>query len=320
MSTQTTTATTTEAQTTTAPKDDFVLASDGGKSEVTEPTEEIQKVETAATSEVVETEEVETEESENEETELEASKKEDEPLKKKKGGFQRRVDKLTREKEELKRDNDFWKAKALAADKPAGDVDAKKVVAADSSKKPDSKDFETHEQFTEALADWKYEQKRAVEKAQEREAQVRKDMAAQKDTHINRIKEFEKAHPDFEDAMESIRNVNAHNDIHAAIMNSDIGPAIMYELAGKPEEFAKIVAMDPVAAVKAIGKLEAKLEATSSAGKITEAATKVVEKKVTSAPKPISTINSKAGHQASTRDELPYDQWVKIRNAELRNG
>lgn len=318
MSTETTTVQATETKAQAAPKDDFVLASANQKTEVTEPTEEIQKVEAAAASETVETEEVETEESETEETELEASKKEDEPVKKKKGGFQRRVDKLTREKEELKRDNDFWKAKALAADKPAGDVDAKKVVSADASKKPDSKDFETHELFTEALADWKYEQKRAQEKAQDREAQVRKDMDAQKQTHLDRMKEFEKAHPDFDEVIESIRDVRAHNDIHRAIMKSDIGPAIMYEFAKNPDEFAKIVAMDSVDALRAIGKLEAKLE-SSSAQKTTETTTeKTVAKKVTSAPKPISTISSKAGHQASTRDDLPYDQWVKVRNAELR--
>ncbi len=322
MSTETTTATTTTEAPKTSPKDDFVLASDKeSKALVTEPAQEIEKVEAAATSDVVETEEVEQAEVEETEAELEASESKDKP--KKKGGFQRRVDKLTREKEELRRDNELLRAKAAALEvqkqKPSGDTDAPKLNA-DTSKKPDSKDFETHEAFTEALADWKFDQKRAAEKAQEREAQVRKDMATEKQTHIDRMKEFEKATPDFEDALEGIRNMNAPLELHKAIMKSEFGPQIMYELAQSPEEFQRIASLDPILGLKAIYNIEAKFESSSAKKELSPDAPKAPAKKVTSAPKPISTINSKVGTTPSIRDELPYDQWVKVRNAELRNG
>jgi hypothetical protein len=313
------TTTTTEAPAKTSQKDDFVLATE---SQSAEPA--IEPVETPAAAAATETEEEieieEPEEIDEPEVEIDASKKDETNGKKKKGGFQRRVDKLTREKADAQRELEMARAEnaalKLQKEKPVDDKTAKPTP--DVSKEPKEEDFAEVKDYYKALAKYEVQQEQKAIQAKQREDAVRKEMADQRQTHLDRMKDFEKSHSDFNDVMENIRNVNAHQDIHDAIMSSEVGPALMYELGQKPEEFAKIVAMKPVDAVRAIGKMEAKLEAASSAGKVDKPATEVPAKKVTTAPKPISTIQSKAGHIPSTRDDLPYEDWKKLREAELR--
>lgn len=231
---------------------------------------------------------------------------------KKKGGFQRRIDRATREREEARRDAEFWKAKALETSKSSGEakVDAKAV---DSSKEPLADQFEKHEDYVKALAKWEVRQELNSEKAKVREDAVKEQVKTAKQKHIERVTEFTKANPDFNDAMEEIKDMRLQASIHTSIVESDFGPQLMYEFAKKPEELERINALSPEAAARAIGRLEAKFESTSSVTK-TE-----TEKKITTAPKPITPVSSKAGHTKSIRDELPYDEWATIRRAELRN-
>lgn len=318
------TTTTTEAPTTTAPKDDFVLATET-QSKNAEPTEtETQPGKTAASETAPTEEEVEIEEPEEGEPEVDASKKTDEPGKKKKGGFQRRVDKLTREKEDLRRDNEQLRAD-MAAQKAARDSGkvTEPTKTTTDSKEPKSDDFEKVEDYYKAVA--KHEAKLELQNemkaqaAKQREDAAKAELANKQNAHRSRITDFEKTHADFKDVMEEIGEIAAPREMFDAILESDFGPAIMYELAQDPESYAKLAAAGPIHAVKAVAKIEARLEAASSAAK-DKTAPAAPAKKVSSAPPPINPITSKvSGHAPTIRDDLPYEEWVKVRNAGLRD-
>src|ERR1035437_9187943 len=65
---------------------------------------------------------------------------------KKKGGFQKRIDKLNKRFADKERETEFWKAEATKAKAPeVKQVEAKKEAAAVG--KPDADKFKTHEEF-----------------------------------------------------------------------------------------------------------------------------------------------------------------------------
>ena len=71
-------------------------------------------------------------------------------------------------------------------------------------------------------------------------------------------------HPDFEEVAEG-DNVTITPTMANAIWTSETGPAVAYYLGQNPEEAARIAKLDPLQAIKAIGKIESRLEADTSA-------------------------------------------------------
>lgn len=298
-----------------------VTAALGKKVEVT-PKEETQK-ELSATEEKssVETKpDSETgEEVDEEQEELEASPEESaEKAPKKKGGFQKRIDRLNRQKTELAQKNSDLQSRLEHLEreaqkaKPQGETKPD-LKAADQSKKPESKDFEHHEQYVEALAGWmadqKVEQKLTEREAKEREKSIRAEEKRQFDAHQARLQEFKKSHDDFDEVLEDAKDIPLSITVKEAILSSDNGPELMYALAQEPEEFRRISALPPIQAARALGILEAKL-----AGAPQEK--KKIETKTTQAPKPMREVGSRAGNPKTIYDDLPYEEYAKMRNAQ----
>lgn len=318
---------TTATEAAAKPKDDFKIEAhevlENNASEKTASAQETDETKKVAASEEAKTEEPinEAEETEEEADARLASEKTAEAKGNKKGGFQRKVDKLTKQKAEAQREVEFWRAKALEAQKPAGETKAaEQKPNVDLSKKPVADNFEKHEEFIEALTDWKLDQKLAAEKANARETELKGEKQKMLKTHGDRVNEFKKATPDFAEKMEDIADKRISGAIQSSILESEFGPNIMYEFAKNPAELERLHSLSPEAQARAIGRMEAKFESSSEVKKTETAAEKVPDKKVTSAPKPINPVNSKAGVAKTIRDDLPYDEWVKVRRSDLRNG
>jgi hypothetical protein len=191
--------------------------------------------------------------------------------------------------------------------------DTTKVEAkVDLSKKPKSDDFEKHEDYIEALTDWKTEKKFQERTSKERESSLKTEEQKKIDAHMAKVKEFEKTHADFKEAIEDLNDVPMSLTVREVILNSDNGPELMFALAQEKDEYARICKLSPVQAARELGRFEAKLNAAK------EPAPKEVEPKTTTAPKPMKPVASKATSVKTIRDELPYDEWRKVRDAELR--
>jgi hypothetical protein len=66
--------------------------------------------------------------------------------------------------------------------------------------------------------------------------------------------------PDFDDMVAS-SDVVVNNAVRDAILESDVGPKILYHLAENNDLAKKIASLSPNAALREIGKLEARFEA-----------------------------------------------------------
>lgn len=251
-----------------------------------------QKESTESGTEETEAKESETNESEedvsDEETEAKDSEK-DKP--KKKGGFQRRIDKLNAAKADAQREAEYWKRVALekqvAGESKKESVESKTPVTAEGKPNPDH--FETHAEYVEALTDWKTEQKLKERDQKLEKSKLETEQEKILKSYTERVESFKKATADFEDVLAEVDDVITSPTVTQIIVESENGPALAYELAKNREEFERINKLPPLAAARELGRIESKIAAKATEEKKPE------PKKTTKAPQPITPVGSKGG-------------------------
>jgi len=185
------------------------------------------------------------------------------------------------------------------------------IQAPESNRKPTPDDFKDAFEYAEALADWSAEQALA-----RRDQEVKqKEVLAKRETVIQtwqqKLEATKAELPDYEVMVQS-SSMSVNDTVRDAIVESDVGPRILYELASNDELAEKLSAMTTAGALKLIGKLEAQFEKTEApvAGKKTVAAK-------SKAPEPIRPLRSTGGVAEVSLDgnDIPYQQWKAARQA-----
>ncbi len=154
---------------------------------------------------------------------------------------------------------------------------------------PRADQFDDAFEYAKALAEWSAEkalydrdQQEAVRRAEEERSKVLK-------TWSEKLAKAKPNLPDFDEIIESTQVV-VSNEVRDAIIESDVGPEILYHLANLDgEEAEKFQALPVHKALREIGKLEAKFEKQAIAEE------KPVSKPVTQkskAPAPLSPIRA----------------------------
>lgn len=161
---------------------------------------------------------------------------------------------VARENRKLQRE---WEAKKQAETK----------IAEPAVAPPKLEDFETTEEWLDARSDWKYDQ-RIIAEAQKAKAEAEKQDIdrLQKKYEAQKAKMADK-YADYDDLMDSLKDLDIPPYLSQAVMESDIGGELSYYLGKNPLELEKLLDLPPFAAVKAVGKLELKLEAAPMATK-----------------------------------------------------
>lgn len=244
----------------------------------------------ASESEAVDTEQDESaddsDQSEGSEDQDDESKDAEKDKPKKKGGFQRRIDKLNQRHQAAQQELEYWKQMAMK-DRAESKTEPKADKPQEAAEgRPDPDKFTTHAEYVEAVAEWKADQKF---KERDRKSEQDKLAAAQQslmNSHHERVKSFSAKVEDFSDALSDVDHIPVSAAVQELIVSSENGPALMYELAKNPDEYARICKLSPLAAAREMGKVEARLAAQSSGE------TKIEAKKITKAPKPIGPVGT----------------------------
>lgn len=218
----------------------------------------------------------ESDDSEESDQEEEQESKAEKP--KRGNGFKKRIDKLRAQNSAKDQEIEYWRQKALSEQKPEKADDAIKSTAPEG--KPKADDFETHEDYIEAVADWKAEQKLAAYEAKQRENQVKTEHEKRVSTHAERVEAFKEKHEDFDDVLADVADVRVSLAVQELILESDNGPELMYALAKEPEELERICKLSPLQAAREMGKFESRLTKSGSPKEI----------KTTKAPKPVNPV------------------------------
>jgi hypothetical protein len=182
----------------------------------------------------------------------------------------------------------------------------------ESNQRPTPDNYKDAFEYAEALAQWSAEQAlvRREQEIQQKEAEKQKQKVIQ--TWQQKLEATKAELPDYEDMVAS-SSVEVNDTVRDAILESDVGPRILYELASDDDLAGKLTTMSTASALKLIGRLEAQFEKTEAPAK---AEKKTVAAK-SNAPEPIRPLRSTGGvaDVAMDADNMSYQQWRAARKA-----
>jgi hypothetical protein len=186
-----------------------------------------------------------------------------------------------------------------------------KPAESKSEDAPKRDDFESYEDYIEARAEWRAEQK-VAKRFEDYEAKQKKVSEEQRQTEAQ--KEFEKAvnkrieagrkeYADFDavinDAVED-GTIPLNSELYFGIIDSDIGHKLAYHLSKHPSEAEKLLAMTPRAQLRELGKLEDRLSAKKPKAETME------------------TVGGRNPVTNGLRDGMSMEEFVRVRNAQER--
>lgn len=266
-----------------------------GESESNVESETTEKVETESQEETTAEEQGSDDESqEDKDTDTET-------VKKPKKGFERRIERFNQKLSQKDQEIEYWKKAAMGG---AQSVVQPEQTAPAQTGKPQFADYNDIESYTEALTDWKVSQ--ALESVNQKQ-QVKSVV----DTYTQRLNEFKKATPDFQDTLDEFVEEYGDKPIPEVVqvaMESEVGPQIAYYLAKNTAEVDRIALLPPHRRLLELGKLEERLS---------KGITKVEPetKKISKAPAPIEGVKGtgKVSSKDIYDDDIPYAEWVKLR-------
>lgn len=221
---------------------------------------------------------------------------------------EKRLAKERRKRDEIRTERDVLRK--LALERPAPEKAQEPAQRAQVATEPTRDQFQTYEEFIEARAAYRAEQK-VDSKLKEREAADR-ELAAQTEQQKAReqfqksMRESAKDIEDFDDVVRGIRASDPVANVAASALEAADAPGkVLYHLATHPDEAERIASLSVGKQARAIVELEAKLAKPPI--------------KPSKAPEPIKPV---AGAKAATGDEMPDpakepEKWLKWRNAQI---
>ena len=177
---------------------------------------------------------------------------------------------------------------------------------------PQPSQFADAFEYAKALAEFSTE--KALAERDRQVAQLREQEAQQKiiQSWAQKVQEAKADLPDFDDLVAS-SDVVVNNAVRDAILESDVGPKILYHLAENNDLAKRIASLSPNAALREIGRLEARFDVKTD----TKQTAPVVRSK---APAPIQPIRGGQGQadvpmSANGEWHGSYQAWKLARKA-----
>lgn len=176
--------------------------------------------------------------------------------------------------------------------------------------------FATYEEFLEAKAAHIGRKVAREERANWDKEQKETQAKDARQKVINSFQSKLKAKfPDIEDRLEAIGDIVLQQEVHEAITESDLGPEVLDYLSRNPKDCERIASLAPSAALREIGKLEARIESAKPAAETAEGEPKPEPKetkKPSAAPAPIKPGGgSGSASDSEPRDSDKIDEWIR---------
>lgn len=223
-----------------------------------------------------------------------------------KPGVQNRIDELTRARREAEREVEHWKSLAQGKQAPAQEVAAEVPPAND----PPSRDqFQSDEEYIDALADHKVEVKLAE---REERARIQKDSTEKAVSWQSKLEAARNDIPDFNEVMDNAElPLGAH--VAGLLMDHKDGAKVAHHLAKHPEKLDQINSMTPAQAAFTIAEIGLQFKSSESASSSEPA---VVTKKVSEAPPPAARNVGSGRATTPSLNDMSMDDYVKTRRAQ----
>lgn len=159
------------------------------------------------------------------------------------------------------------------------------------SDRPTRANFASDDDYVEAMADWKLEQRDKTFRAAQAQEQ-RKHLADRTESVYSEASKL----PGFDrDAFDSLPLTPA---IAAALVDSDVSAKLMHYMAQNPDEVAKIANLPPARQAAAIGRMEAKVDSAPP---------------VSNAPPPMKPVGSRGSASNSDLGRASMEEYIAQR-------
>lgn len=227
--------------------------------------------------------------------------------------IEKRFSEITRQREEARQEAQREREARLALEARLQAIEQQKAPqkAPEAEQEPQPHQFSDAFEYAKALTDYRVEQRLAEQQRQVEEAKAQAERQKTLNEWAKRVESAKAELPDFEEMVSSASDVIIPDHVRDAILESDVGPKILYHLAENAELAKDMASWSPIKALREIGKLEAKLEAPKAESKPV-----VVKSK---APEPIQPIraNGKADLPLTANGEFhgTYQAWKAARKA-----
>jgi hypothetical protein len=215
------------------------------------------------------------------------------PVKPKKTA-QERIDEITRARREAEREAAYWRKAAIEKDTPKPAAPESPVVA--GPQRPKIEQFDTQEQYEDALFTWR-DNVREIQTAQ---AKREKEHVEALDAFNTRAAKLREEHEDFDEVIES---PVFSPSMRVAILQSENGPDLAYYLGLEVnrELASKIRNLSVERQLYEMGKLETNLLFSKQT------------KKVTNAPAPIRPVGMSGAGGDIDPSKMSTDEWMRWR-------
>jgi hypothetical protein len=249
-----------------------------------------------------------TEEVERSEPVIEEKEQEEKPKANPK--LERRFSEITKQREEARKEAQQEREARQALESRLAALERQPAPQAPKvDEEPQPSQFNDAFEYAKALAEYTADKRIGEMRKQDAEAKEAQERQKVIDQWANKVQQAKAALPDFDDIVAS-SDVVVNDDIRDAILESDVGPQILYHLAENEDVAKKIAGLSAKQALREIGKLEARFE-------VKEPETKPVVR--SKAPAPIQPLrgSSPADTPMSTTGEWhgTFQAWKEARKA-----
>lgn len=240
---------------------------------------------------------------EGEESEPTADESEEKP----KGGFQKRIDELTRNWRSAERRND--QLLQFISERIGIPEEKRPPPQPEGATPPPSLEQYGYDEakYTAAMQDYarkvaqdevnrglsEFETKQATRQRQTSFQQKERDFAAEVPDYAEKVYD---------------QSLPITTSMAEIIADSDLGPQIAYHLANHRDDAYRIANMTPTQAAREIGRIEASLSAPVPSKP---------PKEVTKAPPPPPKVKATEGKTQKSPDDMSVDEWLRWRNKQL---
>lgn len=218
---------------------------------------------------------------------------------------QRRIDKLTREKYQSRAEADMLRRQLdELRSRPEPQRQANQGTG-----EPRLEQFDNFDEYIAARDSYlerKFEEKLSSRDRKEQETRQQREAEKVSEDWAKRLTDIRKEVPDYDELIEAA-DIQVSQAMAQAITESDIGPRVALYLANHPDEAETMFGLSTSATLRAVGRIEAKIEAEGA------------KKQISSAPKPIKPVtgNGSAANNGP-QDNQSVEDWMKARNAQLK--
>ena len=235
--------------------------------------------------------------------------------------LEKRFSELTKQREEARKEAQREREQRESLENRLKELEERatpRPVEIQENVKPQPHQFNDAFEYAEALAEWSTEQALINRDKQEAERRAQEERNKVLDSWNKRLNDAKADLPDFDDMVAS-SDVVVSDHIRDAILESDVGPQILYHLAENPELADKLNSGSPISALRQIGRLEAQFERKEAP--VAESKPSVARSKAPAPINPIKTGSGVVDVGVDSNGEFhgTYQQWREARkNGKVR--